>query len=501
LPGDDLAAAVAGERTATLKQREQLRMTGIYLAEPLVQGGPDAVLGYLDRLADVTPEAAAIALRDWLVDRPCLALLVEPAVAGADDQARLTATLDRSVLPGGAVLVTQSDPYAELLAVHLTVRDRARLDQRAGQAGALNLVHRLLTSGVAGCDDACLARRLGAIGAEIKLVDDPRFPMDDYYTNGYFSFVRLECPAEHAAEALALLSELVQYSTFTDEDLARERTEQARLLARREGSAGERARQLLRDGLYGDHPLSLPAEGSTASVAAIGYDDLRSLYRRAFEPENLILSVVSPLGHDEVARLLDDLPDAGSTYEAMAPAPATTAPQRLTASVGGPMGAVRVGTVRTIDPADAPALELLVSVLSDRLQMDLRETRGLGYSVGAAIGTPDGDRALFTAWVSPPAARLQEAESALNDALRTFDAATITVEELDTARNALQGRLLMRRLDSISRAYYLAMSELETGGLDAYRDGITAYDGVTLADVQQVASFFSELPLVTVVVE
>jgi len=501
LPGDDLAAAVAAARTATLKQREQLRMTGIYLAEPLVQGGPDAVLGYLGRLADVTPEAAAGALRDWLVGRPCLALLVEPAVAAAADQAQLAARVNRSVLPGGAVLVTESDPYTELLAVHLTVRDRALLDQRVGQAGALNLVHRLLTSGVAGCDAACLARRLGAIGAEIKLVDDPRFPMDDYYTNGRFSFVRLECPAEHATEALALLTELAQYSAFTEEDFDRERRDQERLLARREHSAGERARLLLLEGLYGDHPLSRPAEGTTATVAAISYDDLRSLYRRAFQPENLIVSVVSPLPHDQVAELLAGLPDVGGPRDAMAAAPTTTAPRLLTDGVGGPMAAVRVGAIRQIAPADAPALELLVAVLSDRLQMDLRETRGLGYSVGAGLGVHDGDRAVFRAWVSPPAPRLQEAEVALNDALRTFDAATVTAEELDNARNALQGRLMMRRLDSISRAYYLAMSELETGGLGAYHDGITAHDRVTLDDVRRVASFFSELPLVTVVVE
>jgi len=168
--------------------------------------------------------------------------------------------------------------------------------------------------------------------------------------------------------------------------------------------------------------------------------------------------------------------------------------------VGGPMAAVRVGAIKPIAPADAPALELLVAVLSDRLQMDLRETRGLGYSVGAGLGV-HGDRAVFTAWVSPPGPRLQEAEVALSDALRTFDAATVTAEELDAARSALQGRLMMRRLDSISRAYYLAMSELEAEGVDAYRDGIVAYDPVTLADVQRVASFFSELPLVTVVVE
>ena len=501
LASADLDAAVASARTQTLKQREQLRMTGIYIAEQLVLGGPDALLLHLDRLAAVDPDHAAAALRTWLVDQPCLALLVEPEATEPAAAARAEAEITRSELPSGAVLATQTDPYSELLAVHLTVRGRARLDQRVGHAGALNLVHRLLTSGVAGCDEACLARRLGAIGAELKLVDDPRFPMDNYYTNGRFSFVRLECPAEHADEALGLLSELIRYSTFTADDLERERRAQRRLLGRRRDSAGARARQLLRDGLYGDHPLAQPAEGTVASVEAVTYDDLRSLYRQAFEPQNLIVTVVSPHAHDHVARLLAGLPETGGERPMPEPLPLTDRPERLTDTMGGPMAAVRLGAIRAVDPADAPALELLVAVLSDRLQMDLRETRGLGYSVGAALSVHREDRAVFTAWVSPPTPRVTEADTALSEALRSFDAASIGQDELDTARNARQGRLMMRRLDSISRAYYLAMAELESGSVEPYRTQIDAYDTVTLADLQRVSSFFSELPLVSVVVD
>lgn len=501
LQGADLDAIREEAHTQTLKQREQLRMTGIYISEQLVLGGPESLLGRRQLLADVTTDDAAAALRTWLVDQPCLALLVEPATGVDTGDGPAEATLERSQLPGGAVLVTQTDPHGELLAVHLTVRHRALLDQRAGQPGALNLVHRLLATGVPGCDEACLSRRLGAIGAELKLVDDPRFPMDDYYTNGHFSFLRLECPVEHAEEALELITQLVQFSTFTAEDLDRDRRGLVRTLERRQGSAGATARQLLRDGLYGDHPLALPPEGTAASVAELSYDDLRGLYRRAFQSENLIVSVVSPLGHGEVAELLTGLPASGGDAAAMPPVPLTATPQRLTASLGGPMGAVRVGTVRRIDPADVPALELLVAVLSDRLQMDLRETRGLGYSVGAGFTARGTDRAVFSAWVSPPRPRLAEGEEALTQALRTFDAATITTDELQKARSARQGRLLMRRLDSISRAYYLAMSELQTGGLDQYREQIAAYDTVSLADLQRVSSFFSELPLVTVVVD
>ena len=498
----DLAEVVSMARTNTLKEREQLRMTGIYIAEPLVLGGPDFLLSYLERLEAVTVDDVTRMLQTWLVDQPCLALLVEPAEAEADAGANTSseAPVERSELDSGAVLVSQTNPGSALMAVHVAVRDRAELDRHFGQPGALNLVHRLLESGISGCDRACLARRLRRLGARIKLVDDPRFPMDDYYTNGRFSFIRVECAADQGAAVLSLLGELAQFSTFTDEDLARERRQQLALLSRRAGTASWQAQRLLAEGLSGDHPLALPAEGTTASVEAIGYDDLRSLYRNAFRPENLILAVVSPYSHEELKTMLPSLPGGGNgTRDEVGPVPETTSPARLTAHVGGPMAAVRLGAIRRVASTDVHALEMLTAVLSDRLVMDLRETRGLSYSVGARMRVA-GDRAVFSARLNPPTARLAEGEAALATALRDFDAATITQDELDRVRGARQGRLMMRRLDSISRAYYLAMAELD-GDVSSYLQAITAYDTVTLDDLRRVSAFFSELPLVTVVVD
>jgi zinc protease len=501
LQDDALTDIMAMIRTQTLKQREQLRMTGIYMAEQLVLGGPDFAVSYLDRLDGVTPDEVERVLRTWFVDRPVLALLAEPRqeAEGAEAAAPGELTIERSELPGGAVLVSQTSPASELMAIHLTVRGRAQLDERYGKPGALNLVHHLLETGISGCDEACLAARLRRLGALVKTVDDPRFPMDDYYTNGRFSFVRVECPAESAREVLDLLAEMAQFSTFTRDDLERERADQLELLRRRQDSAGEQARRLLARELYGDHPLAQPAEGTVESVQAVTYDELRSLYRRAFLPENLILSVVSPFSHEELKAMLPDLNGAsGRPAEGMPPLPVTTTPRRVTEEVGSPMSSIRVGTVREIDPDDTAALELLVAILSDRMAMDLRETRGLSYRVGAAIDV-HGSQAVFTAVLNPPTPRLEEGEAALAGFLRGFDAATITQEELDTIRAARQGRLLMRRLDSISRAYYLAMAELD-GDVFSYRSTIAAYDDVTLDDLQRVAAFFSELPLVTAVV-
>lgn len=534
---EDVLGIVRMAETATLLEREQLRMTGIYIAEPLTLGGVDFFVDHLDRLRDVTPAEVVESLRHWLVDAPCLAVLIEPAdgagaaggmpgmpsgmagmggmghgaPSGADAPAETgTASapataverqVDRSVLDNGAVLVTQTNPDSPLMAVHLTVRGRAMIDSENAVPGTLDVVHRLLGEGYAGCDRACLGRQVRALGAEVKSFDDSRIPMDDYYTNGRFSFVRVETASDNGPAMLELLTQQIQHALFDDDAFARVRGERAGALGRREGSARAVANALLRENLYGDHPLALAPEGTATSLAEMDFNQVRAVYRRAFSPENLVVSVVGPMEHDAVKAILENgLPGRGHPAPGLPPVAATTGSASATATVGGPMGAIRLGSLVEVDPADAAALRLAVALLSDRLGMDLRETRGLSYSVGASVGV-HGGVADFTAWINPPRARLDEGRQALREAVTGWDAATITQADLDQVRSARNGRLMMRRLSSMGQAYYLAMAELE-GDLGAYLEADTVFAGVSVAQVRAAAArYLATAPLVEIVVD
>jgi zinc protease len=541
---ESVAEVVRLRETTMLQDREQLRMTGIMIAEPLALGGVDFFVASLPRLRAVKAVHVTAVLEETFINKPCLAVLIEPeltapaaepsaasmpqmpagmqmppamaeamrkkaaaAPAAVDTVYRApgggvaAVPVERTVLPSGAVLVSQTVASSDLMAIHLAMRGRAVIDRAHGAPGAVNLVHRLLTSGVKGCDQACLEGRLRRMGAVVKLVDDPRFPMDDYYTSGRFSFVRVECPAASGPDLLTLLADLTRRATFAKPAVEREAAAQLAIFADRQGSASAEAGRLLREALYGDHPLVQPAEGTPESVPAITPDVLREVYTDAFAPANLIWSVISPYSHDELkAQLTDLLPGTGTPTAGTPPLPATAAPARLTATVGGEMAAIRVGAIRPVDPADAVALELLVAIMSDRIQMDLRESKGLSYSLGASADVTGGEM-VFTAYLNPPVERVAEGEQLLTAAIEGFDAATITEADLAKTRGARGGRTMMRHLSSIGRAYYLGMAELEHD-LAGYENAVKAYDQVTLADLQRVAAaYLKDFPLVTVVVD
>ncbi len=547
---EDVREIIAMRETDTLLEREQLRMTGIYIAEPLALAGLDFFVAYRERLSEVTGEEVEHMLARYLVDSPCQAVLIEPtetslagpggmagrqmpagmqmppAMAAAMAQARAgdqtgqpgaegqpTAAgppapagapaipVERTLLTSGAVLVSQTDGDSPLMAIHLTARGRAQIDRQYGAPGSVDLVHRLLTAGIDRCDEACLARRLRGLGAKVKLVDDARIPLDNYYTNGRFSFVRIEVGAANGPAVLDLLIEMTQRGDFDIDAFERAREVQAARLERNQVGARRRANLLLDEALYGDHPLVQPPEGDPQTVSELTYEQARTVYREAFAPENLIFAVISPYEHQElVTQIQQQLPGEGSPTPGVPPLPVTQASTRISESVGGQLAAIRLGSIVTVAPTDARALEILVAILSDRMAMDLRESRGLSYSVGTRVAI-DGAEGEFIAWINPPRERAVEAEEAMTQFIADFAALSITQDELDRVRSARKGRAMMRRLSSISRAYYLAMAEL-AGDLATYVEALTSYDQITLDDLQAVDNhYLRELPLVTVVVD
>jgi predicted Zn-dependent peptidase len=159
-----------------------------------------------------------------------------------------------------------------------------------------------------------------------------------------------------------------------------------------------------------------------------------------------------------------------------------------------------MGRVLVIDPADRWPLEVAAMVASERMQQDLRETRGWAYSLGIDARVR-GDRAEITARMGTRSDVKDEAETALRGWLQCgrIDA---TADEIAAAVNSSLGRARMRRVTSIGRAFNLGYDLFSEGTLDADADrsaGLRAVDAAAVARVSE--RYFAEGPSVSVVVE
>ncbi len=421
----------------------------------------------------------------------------KPAKRGPADAAAAPGE-ERLLLANGLTVLLRSDPSSEVCAAHLLVRGRSA-SEPAGREGMVALAHELLPAGTRRHDEAALAAALSGLGARLKVGDNPWIPFDDYYTREDFSFVRLEALDETADAALALLAELVGEASYPDAAVEREKGKLIGALRMGSPRPSEVARQALGEQLFAGGPRGRSLRGTPASIAEITAEKLRSFHPRYFAPERMILSVVSglplpTLRHSVEARF-GGLPAApgiplGATSLGAGPA-----------EIERPLEKAQVALLAARSLPPAPALpdevEVLVDVLSARLALELRETQGLAYSVGAGLSSVPGLAAgepgfsLITLQIATAVENREQARLGMQAELERMATAPPSREEVFRAVNGRWGRELMRDLSRIHQAYRIGLREhlgLAPFGQDEER--VARQRAATPADLAQLARQF-----------
>jgi predicted Zn-dependent peptidase len=148
-----------------------------------------------------------------------------------------------------------------------------------------------------------------------------------------------------------------------------------------------------------------------------------------------------------------------------------------------------MGMVLDVAPGDRAALTIAVSMLSDRLAFDLRETKGLAYSIGASV-RPWGGRTRFDVAMGTRPENLEEAKAGIVAGVRAFREATPTPVAVERAINVARGAALMRRMTRISLAYEAGMEAMRGLAPGDERRFVDALREVRAEDVKRVTTAY-----------
>jgi zinc protease len=409
----------------------------------------------------------------------------KPAAAPAATQ---RAPLRAGVLANGLRYVVRASDDSDVFALHVAFAPRAA-GEPDGRDGITDLLHRVMGRGTVVRDQAALEDRLARLGARVRVVDDPSVPFDDYYTTPEFSWLRLEVPAGQWREAVVLVAEMIRYPAITQASLDEARRDMLELVARGAGSPRAVASGRLDAMLGPGHPMTRPVMGTAATLGAITLDDLVSYQAAAAVGRRTIVSAVGPIDADVVVRALQA--DLGALPEGALPGPAppppvSGKPATEEVTLGKTQAYLAMGEVLDVAPQDRAPLTVAVAMLSDRLAFDLRETRGLAYSVGASL-RPWGGRWRFDVTIGTRADNLDAAREGIVQAVRAFRQASPDPADVARAINVVRGAALMRRMTRISLAYEAGLEALRGREPGDERKFIDALRAVTPDDVTRVA--------------
>jgi len=412
-----------------------------------------------------------------------------PPALEDDEAARVT------LLANGMTLIHSASTSTRMVALHLLVKNRSAREP-ADRHGIADVLHRLLPPG----GDSPIQDR---IGAELKVADNPWIPFDDYYTTPLYSFVRLSVTDEFYRNAIDLMATMCTRSFDDESELADVKTQLSGVIGRQANSSRSLSAVRLNQLLFPDHPLADPVLPSIATLQSITLKEINAFAPKYLAPEHLVLAIVGDVPYQTALERICTAFHTKPTKEkpgasGFVQPPYTKESSREVLDVGGAQSTIRMGRVVKVDPADRWALEVAVMVLSGRMQQDLRETRGLAYSLGMGIQFL-GAGAAITASMGTQAKNLEEAEGAMKDYI-FVKSLEVSEEEIETAVNSRLGRLRMRSMTSMGQAFALCRDDYLQGSIDYSAREAQGLRAVTPTEVRAAArDYLKEGPLVTVI--
>ena len=363
---------------------------------------------------------------------------VRPVVSMTD------ADIERSDLPSGVRLVTERMPEARSVSLGMWFGVGSR-DEPAAIAGASHFLEHLLFKGTSERSARSIALAIDAVGGEMNA-----------YTSREHTAYYLRLPVAELRSGLDLLADVVSVPAFRSEELDAEREVIIEELLMSEDTPDDLVMTMLYEHLFPGHPLGRETLGDHATVSAMTRDHVAGFHAEWYRPRNLVVAAAGALEHDEVAdRLADFLVD-----EPPGMAPERRAPAALEGTLvhaDRPIEQVHVAVGwrgLPLDDDDRYALWIANQVLgggmSSRLFQEIRESRGLAYSVFSSPSSYS-DSGSLVVYAGTALARLDELLTVVDDVLGAFVADGITDEEHEVAQGFLEGSMLLGLEDSGSR--------------------------------------------------
>ena len=396
-----------------------------------------------------------------------------------------SAALRRSTLPGGLRVVTEFLPAVHSASVGVWVGVGSR-DEGTTVAGAAHFLEHLLFKSTPTRTAVDIAQAVDAVGGELNAFTAKEHTC--YYAHMLDSDLEL---------AVDLVADVVLNGRCVAEDVELERDVVLEEIAMRDDDPEDALADLFLATLFGTHPVGRPVIGTVESVSAMTRDQLHSFHVRRYTPERMVVAVAGNVDHDEVVGLVREHfgPRLVRGRQALAPRKGTGRvtgrPELTLANRDSEQTHVMLG-VRTPGRywEHRWALQVLNTALggglSSRLFQQVRESRGLAYSVYSALDT-FADSGALSVYAACQPERFGEVTRVAAQVLASIARDGITEAECRIAKGSLRGGLVLGLEDSGSRMNRIGRSELNYGEHRSIDRTLRNLDRVTVDEVNMVA--------------
>jgi predicted Zn-dependent peptidase len=408
----------------------------------------------------------------------------------------LGGTVRRTVLPNGLRILTEATPAMRSVSFGVWVAVGSR-DEDAERAGVSHFLEHLLFKGTSRRAAMDIAAEIEAVGG-----DTNAFTAKEY-TCYYARVLDADAPL-----AVDVVCDLLTDSLISAGDVETERAVILEEIAMNDDEPSDEVHDLFAGAVYGAHPLGRPISGSVASISALSREQIYSFYRDRYTPDSLVVAAAGNLAHDRVVELVAAAFErAGRSAPPAEPAPPR--PAEATVAVRARQVAVRskdteqahlVLGCRGVSRLDDRrfALGVLNNVLgggmSSRLFQQIREQRGLAYSV-YSYSSQYADTGLFAVYAGCAPGKVDEVLALTREELARVAAEGLSAAEVARGKGMLKGSLVLGLEDTGSRMSRLGKGELLYHDMLSVDELLARVDAVTVEDVHAIGAELLSEPM------
>ena len=377
-----------------------------------------------------------------------------------------------------------SSDFVPLIALAFTFEGGATQDP-PGKAGATQMLARLLDEGAGPYDSDAFQERLASKAIEMSFQAGPDA------TGG-----SLKTLTENADEAFGLLRLALNEPRFDTDAVERVRAQTIAGLRYQANDPGTVATKRFYAEAFADHPYRYPVSGTVETIASVTRDDLVALHRRLFTRRGAKVVAVGQMDDGTLLDRIDDLFRALPDGSDLAVVPDTRIAglgRRVVVDLDVPQSVIRFGVAglswRDADFVPAYVLNHVLGggAFTSRLFQEVREKRGLAYSVGTSLLSYRHGQLLW-GYTATKNERVAECLDVIASEMERLSREGPSDDELVKAKDYLTGSYALGFDSSTKIAHQLAQIASEDLGLDYIHRRNALVASVTQDDIRRAAS-------------
>jgi predicted Zn-dependent peptidase len=387
--------------------------------------------------------------------------------------------VEQTELPNGLRIVTETMPEARSVTLGAWVRVGGR-DEPPNLSGASHFLEHLLFKGTEDRSARQIAEAIDSVGGEMNA-----------FTAREHTAYYARLPYEKAELGIEILGDVLTAPALRPHEVEAERQVISEEILMNLDTPEDRVHTLLSKAVFDGHPLGREVLGEMDTVAAISRDEIAAFFERWYRPATMVIAAAGRLEHDDVVDAVARALGARTGGELpMRSAPEAPVPTVVVAEDDTEQAHLCLGW-RSLDVDDddrwamAVGNQILGGGMASRLFQEVREERGLAYSV-YSHPTAFEDSGYLTVYCGTAPPRAREALGVMDDVITGVLADGVTDTELAVAAGYLEGSMLLGLEDSGGRMGRLGRSLMQRDHIITIDEHIARIREVTAADVSSV---------------